>query len=161
VREAELGKTLLKLDAAALGGAPDARELTWRVLERDRRRVRRWTAVTVGVWILAAAMVLSALVAFGLLMPQRAKLVQDVEAGKVAGAERQHAERDLLVGFLMGAVLIGWSVFVLALAALCTVLLLSASRRATLRQVNASLLEVAEQLKRLRQGAGTVPPLSP
>jgi hypothetical protein len=155
VRESDLGKALLKLDAAALGGVPDARELTWRVLERDRRHVRRWTGVTVGVWVLAAVMVLTALVAFGLLMPQEAKLVQEVEAGKVEGAERQHAERDLLVGFQMGTVLIGWSVFVLALAALCTVLLLFASRRATLRQVNASLLEVAEQLKQLRQGEAT------
>ena len=43
------------------------------------------------------------------------------------------------------------AVAVLTLATLCTVLLLFASRRATLRQVNASLVEISEQLKQLRQ----------
>ena len=91
--EKELGKALLNLDALALAGVPDARQQTWLVLERDRRRVRRLTALTVLVWVLA---------------------------------------------------------MLLALAAICTVRLVFASRRATLRQLNASLLEVAEQLKRLR-----------
>jgi hypothetical protein len=47
--------------------------------------------------------------------------------------------------------LISFSVAVLALAALGTVLLIFASRRATLRQVNASLMVIGEQLKQLRQ----------
>ena len=51
--EKELGKALLDLDALALAGVPDARQQTWRVLERDRRRVRRLTDLTVAVWVLA------------------------------------------------------------------------------------------------------------
>jgi hypothetical protein len=43
------------------------------------------------------------------------------------------------------------------LAAICTVLLILLSRRATLRQINASLLEISEQLKQLRQ----LPPSEP
>ena len=39
------------------------------------------------------------------------------------------------------------------MAALSTVLLVLASRRATLRQINASLLEISEQLKQLRMPA--------
>jgi hypothetical protein len=87
-------------------------------------------------------------------MPQQAKLLQDIEAGKVTAAQREQAQRELLVGFQKGTLLIAFSVAVLAVAALCTVLLLSASRRATLRQLNAGLLEVAEQLRRLRQAPG-------
>jgi hypothetical protein len=37
------------------------------------------------------------------------------------------------------------------LAAVCTVLLILMTRRATLRHINASLLEISEQLKHLRQ----------
>jgi hypothetical protein len=44
------------------------------------------------------------------------------------------------------------SVAVLALAALGTVFLVFASRAATIRQVNATLVEISEQLKRLQQG---------
>ena len=43
------------------------------------------------------------------------------------------------------------SIGVLALAAGSTVFLVLASRRATLRQINASLLEISDQLKQLRK----------
>jgi hypothetical protein len=48
---------------------------------------------------------------------------------------------------------IAGSVAALFLAALCTVLLVITSRRATLRQINLSLMELSEQLKQLRQAA--------
>jgi hypothetical protein len=154
VNERDLGRALLKLDAAELGGVPDARRLTWQIIERDRRWVGFLTAVTVGAWLLAVALVLAGLVGYGFLMPEQAKLLQEIEAGKVTAAQREQAQRELLVGFQKGTLLIAFSVAVLAVAALCTVLLLLASRRATLRQLNAGLLEVAEQLRRLRQVPG-------
>jgi type II secretory pathway pseudopilin PulG len=43
----------------------------------------------------------------------------------------------------------------LLLAALFTVLLVFSSRRATLRQINVSLMEISEQLKQLRRSAPT------
>jgi hypothetical protein len=153
VNEKDLGRALLKLDAAELGGVPDARRLTWQIVERDRRRVALLTAVTVAVWLLAAALVLAGLVGYGFLFPEQAKLVHEIEAGKLTPAQGEQAQRALLVGFQKGTLLIALSLGVLAVAALCTVLLLLASRRATLRQVNASLLEIAEQLKRLRPPA--------
>jgi hypothetical protein len=156
--ESELGKALLELDAANLAGLPDMRQLTWRVLERDRRRVRRLTWLTVGVWLLAVGLIVLVLVWFGLLFPRQAQLAlaveAGVEAGKIPEARRAQLQRQLQVSFQMGTLTIAFSVLVLALAALCTVLLVSASRRATLRQVNAGLLEVSEQLKVLRQALG-------
>jgi hypothetical protein len=45
----------------------------------------------------------------------------------------------------------------LLLAAVCTVLLILLSRRATLRQINASLVEISEELKLLRQSPANRP----
>ena len=46
---------------------------------------------------------------------------------------------------------------VTCLAVLSSVLLSRASRRATLRQINASLLEISQQLKELKSAAGPAP----
>jgi hypothetical protein len=150
VNEKDLGRALLRLGAAELGGVPDTRQMTWQIIERDRQRVRLLTALTVGVWLLATVFVLAGLVGYGFLMPEQAKLLREIEAGELTPAQRDQAQRALLVGFQKGTLLIAFSVAVLALTTLGTVLLLFASRRATLRQVNASLMEIAEQLRRLR-----------
>jgi hypothetical protein len=148
--EKELSKALLNLDALALAGVPDARQQTWQVLERDRRRVRRLTGLTVAVWVLAMLLALGVLVAFGFLFPQYALLVHGVEQGKLTQAQGQDMLRMYLMGLQKNLLIQALSVAALALAAICTVLLVFASRRATLRQLNASLIEIAEQLKRLR-----------
>ena len=56
------------------------------------------------------------------------------------------------------ALAVAGSVGVLGLAALSTLLLVRASRQATLRQVSASLLDIPDQLKQLRQAAGKPAP---
>src|SRR5437667_187014 len=97
--EKELGKALLNLDAAT-----DPRVLTARILERDRRRVRLWTGVTVGTWLLAAALVLLVLVMFGFLMPMQAKLQGDEWKGRVTPVEREQLLHTLELGFKKGMV---------------------------------------------------------
>ena len=47
MNERELGKALLKLDAAILGGAPDTHQSAWRIIERDRRVMRLFAALTI------------------------------------------------------------------------------------------------------------------
>ena len=49
------------------------------------------------------------------------------------------------------------SVGLLALATLSTVFLVLSARRATLRQVNSSLLEISEQVKALREAMAKPP----
>jgi hypothetical protein len=149
--EFELRRALLNLDATNLAGVPDARQLTWQVLERDRLRVRRLSALALLVWFLAGLLIVGGLINYGFTFPQQAKLVQDVEAGKLLPSERDAAQRAVLMAFEKGTLLIGLSVAVMAFAALVTVMLVVVSRRATLRQVNASLLEISEQVKELRQ----------
>src|SRR5437868_13719953 len=75
--EKELGRALLELDSQKLAGLPDAREQTWKVLERDRRRVWWWTALTICLWATALLMVLLMLVGYGLIFPLQAKLAQE------------------------------------------------------------------------------------
>lgn len=48
--------------------------------------------------------------------------------------------------------LIAGSIVSLMLGAVCTLLLVYTSRRATLRQLNAGLLQISEQLRELRGG---------
>jgi magnesium-transporting ATPase (P-type) len=148
--EKELGEALLHLDTTS---TPDPKILTARILTRDRRRVRVLTWVSVGAWLLAAGLVLLVLVWFALLMPLQAKLHQEEKqpTGRVTAAERERLQHETEIAFKMGTVLTTMSVGVLSLAALSTTLLVLASRRATLRQVNANLVEMTDQLKQLRQ----------
>ncbi|HEY1380451.1 MAG TPA: hypothetical protein VGF55_26860 [Gemmataceae bacterium] len=151
MNEKDFGDALLRLDMSARPPA-DARALTDRVLARDRRRVRVLTWLTVGTWLFAAAMVLFLLVAFGLIFPAQAKLKDEKFKDRITPAQREQAERELEVAFKMATVVITFTVGALSLAGLCTLGLVMATRRATLRQVNANLVEITEQLKQLRQG---------
>ena len=146
----ELRNALLSLDAADLAGVADLKQQTWQVLERDRRRVRLLTMLSICIWLFAAALILTGLISFGLVFPQQAKLVQDAEAGNMTAAQRDDVQRMVLMSFQKGTLLIAFSVAVMAVAALFTVLLILMSRRAMLRQMNAGLLEIAEQMKRIR-----------
>jgi hypothetical protein len=153
----DIGKALLQLDAANLAGGPDLREQVSRVLQRDQRRVRLWTLLTAGLWLLAVTMVMGILIFLGLLFPMIAKLKAGDGQDRINEQQRQQLLEESDIAFKMVSVLIAMSVGVLAAAALSTVFLLFASRRATLRQVSANLLEVSEQIKRLREAMAARP----
>jgi predicted histidine transporter YuiF (NhaC family) len=146
----DLGRALLALDADKLAGS-DTRQQTWQILERDRRRVWWLTAVTIMLWAAAILMVFGMLVAFGLVFPLQAKLRDPAELARIPPEMRQDAQFKAQIAFQMVTVGVTCSVGILALAALATILLVLATRRATLRQINASLLEISQQLKDLRQ----------
>ncbi len=150
MNEKDLGKALLNLDATQPDGEANVRRETWRVLERDRRRVGRLTVLAVLAWLFAAALVVMGLVGYGVTFPQQAKLMNSIEAGELTPAERDQAQRTVLMAFQKGTLLIAFSVAITAVAALVTVLLILASRRATMRHINAGLVEIGQQLKQLR-----------
>jgi hypothetical protein len=70
-----------------------------------------------------------------------------------AGSLRLQIRNEHDLGLMKGTLLIAFSIAALTLAAICTVLLNLTTRRATLRQINASLLEISDQLKELRSSA--------
>jgi hypothetical protein len=151
--EKDLRRALLDLDARQLAGVPDVREQTWKILEQDRRRVGRWTALTIALWAIAILMIGGMLVGYALVFPLQAKLNEDAQLARIGLTPemRGAAQFKAQIMFQMITVGVTASVGVLSFAALATVFLVLASRRATLRQINASLLEISEQLKALRQ----------
>jgi hypothetical protein len=148
--ETDLAKALLSVDALSLAAEPDVRIQTWAILERDRRRVRRLTAVTVATWLLGFGLLAVVVVGYGLWLPRQAQIRQQIQEGKLKPAEREDMQFEAQKMTAVLSVGIGWALMLLGWAMLFTVLLLFASRRATLRQVNASLLEVSRQVKELR-----------
>jgi hypothetical protein len=159
--ERQLGQALLDLDLSARSGAIDPSQLTHKILSRDERRVRRWTWITIVLWVLAALMVFWMFIAMALLMPFQAKLNQEMKAReavapierRLSDAELESAQETAQIYSHMITLGVAGSVGMLGLATLSAVLLVLASRRATLRQINASLLEISKQLKQL--GAAT------
>lgn len=135
--EKELADALLKLDMSKTPDGADVRQLTRNVLERDRRRVRLWTVLTVLSWFAAA--IVFYWYGFWLL-----GVWADLQRGNEPDVTLLVTE---LVKFLM---VFSASVELLLVAFLCTLLLMRASRLATLRQVNANLKEISGQLNLLQ-----------
>ena len=155
--EHELGKALLELDAHRLTNVGDTRELTWKILERDRSRLWWWTAGTFVLWGAALLMVLMMMVGYALVFPKQAQLQQEQELARIGintPEQKQAAQFKAQIAFQMVTLGVTVSVGITCLAVLSSIMLGRASRRATLRQINASLLEISNQLKDLKQQAG-------
>ncbi|HWB13722.1 MAG TPA: hypothetical protein VG826_31140 [Pirellulales bacterium] len=143
----DLGKALLKLDLTPPEAA--AHVQVDRIVEEDRRRMQWLTRLAVALWILAAAGVLSIAIGSGFVFPAIAKALNE-------RAENEAGEVHFLMLTKLAAacILLGSLSFVVLVAAgLATVVLVYRSRRATLRQINANLLQISEQLKALAGGA--------
>src|SRR5947209_6873412 len=145
--EKDLRKALLGLDAAAIAAVPDAQRLTRQVLIRDRRRVRLVAALTIILWVTAALGIVLVLCALLVVHPA---MLETVRGGTTA-ADRERFEHVRLMMLEKTTTVVAISLAVLALAALGTVVLVLTARAATIRQVNASLVELSEQWKSLKQ----------
>lgn len=167
-----VGDALLNLDLTPASEPPVAQ--IERIIDIDRRRVKRWTRISIILWVLAALGAMFIFIAGALVFPLIAKLVdqenQASAAARVAtDAERAKPEQALmnptsaepgsienpmtpfqvLAKFVAMCIVFGTASFlVLVFAGIATVLLLLSSRSATLRQINANLLQISEQLKR-------------
>ncbi len=145
MNEKELGKAILKLGEAQFGQASDARWLTAKIVKRDRHRVRLLAGLTILFWLLAVAGVVVLIYTYLTALDPR------LGAYAAGGREfQQDAGVWVVIGRVTAWIFLG-CVTVLLLAAFSTVLLIFSSRRATLRQINASLMQISEQLNQLRQ----------
>lgn len=149
MNEKVVGKILLGLDASQLGSDPDSRALVANVLERDRWRVHMLSMLTIILWTFAAAGILLVLLVLLSLYPKQQQLMRDLHRGQLTEAERDWIQQVLWAVVEKATVMVAVSVTALVLAALGTVLLVHASRRATIRQLNSSLFAISEQLKQL------------
>jgi len=149
--EKELGRALLNLGMAPPSTTPSPQVLTRRILDRDRRRIRWLTGLATLFWVLTAGAIICLWPFYVMVVAPRLRAYQ---AGRAQLAD------DWSDWARVG----DWAAFYalvciacLLLAALCTLLLILVSRRATLRQINANLVEISEQLKLLRH----LPPREP
>jgi heme exporter protein D len=149
--EKELGRALLTLDMAPSPAASDPRQLTRQILERDRRRIRLLAGLATLFWILTAAGIVCLCPFYVLIVAPR---LRAYEAGR---AQLANDWNDWAMVGDWAAYWILACIISLLLAAICTVLLILLSRRATLRQINANLVEISQQLKQMRQ----LPPIEP
>lgn len=155
MNERELAKALLRYDATMSPEPADPGRQVREVLRRDRRRVRMLTTVTVLLWLMSiTAIIFLAVVADVIVFPRMKKLAEEANAPAVQLHQLQRLDAINLLVLAKGTVLLSISVAVLALAAIGTVVLVFMSRRATLRQMNASLIQISEQLKDLRGRPG-------
>ena len=160
MNERELGDALLRWDAAA-GGLPDPKLTAARVLDRDGRRVRWLAAVTTGLWVLVAVGLLA--VVYGYTTYWHPKVMLHIRLGYPPPSTIPDAWDQIIT--TVAAWLTGVFLLVL-LAAVSTVLYVTHSRRATVRHVNAGLIEMTEQVRQLRRlpepgAAGGVSPPQP
>ncbi len=144
----DVGDALLRLELGTQSQASIAQ--IDRIIDADRRRVTRWTRISIALWIIAAIGALVIFVLGGLTFPIIAKLLAENGEGTL-----EHPDTPLLALAKLMAVsmVIGTASFLaLVTAGLSSVYLLNRSRSATLRQINANLLHITEQLHRSRDG---------
>jgi heme exporter protein D len=139
--EKELGKALLNLEMTPAPAAPDPRQLTQQILDRDRRRIRWLAGLATLFWVLTTAGVVCLCPFYLMLVAPRLRAYQAGRAQLANDWNDWARVGDWAAYWILACILS------LLLAALCTVLLVLLSRRATLRQINASLVEISERLK--------------
>jgi hypothetical protein len=125
--EKELGKALLNLAVAPTPTVPDPRQLTQKILDRDRKRIRLLVGLAALFWILTTAGIVYLCVFYAMLVAPRLRAYQ---AGH---AQLENDWNDWAMAGDWAAYWILGCIIALLLAATCTVLLILFSRRATLR----------------------------
>lgn len=144
----DVGKALLNV-AATPAAESQAREQARQIAHRDRWGVRLLASLAVLLWLAAAVGVLFVVwLAIWYVFPKHRKLAADFAVMPVEQIVLVQ-QSNLIVWELCVEVIAG-SFIALTLAALCTVWLVFWSRRATLREVNANLVAISEQLRLLR-----------
>jgi hypothetical protein len=155
-----IGDELLKA-----AGIPvlSAQEQVARALARDQRRVKWLTRATVLLWVMAVLVVGFLLYGYHSAMQPRIKKMMDdlgISSAWSHGPLETPEQKNMVLNLAFiqaltyGLALLAAAVGVLAVAMLGTVLLVHATRRATLRQINASLQAISDQLRQLQAARG-------
>jgi hypothetical protein len=146
--EHEMGESLIRSGAVVGEDLPDARHLARSFAARDEQRLRLLGGVILALWLIGAAGLGFVLYELSVHVPEYMKVQMQIDRGEVSPERRQGFLEGYLGGFQIGFCVTVGSVAIIALAALGTFLLVLASRRVTLRQVNASLRLISERLER-------------
>jgi hypothetical protein len=124
----------------------DARPVAEAIVRRERWRVRLWATATAGLWVVTTAYLLILVLTYLVLLhPVVNELVTGSEMSDRARQEFATAIIDWVRALL-------WWPVTLIVAAAATTWFTLASRRATLRQIQASLAAISAQLRQLAPG---------
>jgi hypothetical protein len=168
--------TLLAIDSRMPTSSAEAREIAKEVLRRDRRRVRILTWATIGFFLLTVIGICGSVYWYyikvvptmnGLhrsiaeLSPQILKMEPQISkpdeplyktnplaSTALVAVWQCHILYQILLATVGGILLL---LVVMLAAAVCTVMLIRATRGATLRQIQASLLALSEQFDTLQK----------
>src|SRR5262249_24067715 len=148
--ERDLGQSLLQAAMTERSGPLDGSDPTAQILQRDRRRMRLLGGATLLLWVLGACGIGFVLYELDVHVPEYWPFRSE-KTGPTGMERRQTIREGSRAGSQIGIVVIACSVAVLALAALGTFLLVLDTRRAALRQINASLALISQRLERLQE----------
>jgi hypothetical protein len=145
----DLGKALLRGDDPI-----DVQALTLRVLRRDRRRIWSLGIVCVVAWMFVV------LLPWATVLPMLAKIARhqaEISGGAAPAAAESTSQTTLMVRIIKEGTIATFLLCIASMlvAAICTVMLVIFSRRATLRQVNARLAQISAQLKTMAASGKT------
>jgi hypothetical protein len=153
----KLSDALLELDSHAATSSAEGWNLAEDILRRDRLRVRILVGAIITFFLLAGWVIYRSFTQFYMyITPIMNAVQQDIEKNEpLAGADLAMARccQTLYASQIMSLKVVSASVGALLLAAVCTVLLLLATRRAMLRQIQASLLVLSEQVQTLQRSS--------
>jgi hypothetical protein len=161
--------TLLAIDSRMPTSSAEGREVAQAVLRRDRRRVRILTWLTIGCFLLTIIGICGSVYWYYIkVVPGMNRFGRDINqlGTQICNLElrlsKQSPQTEIAMdaagacyGLYMSQLAGVWGISVLLAvmlaAAVCTVLLIMATRGATLRQIQASLLALSEQFDALQQ----------
>jgi hypothetical protein len=164
-----LADALLAMDSRMPSSSAEGREIAKKALRRDRRRVRILTWATSGFFLLTVIGICGSVYWYYLkVMPVMNHLERDVIPlipqihNLEGGPSKLSPQTNLAISSAIGCNILykiqlanlGGTMALFAVmlaAAFCTVLLIMASRRATLGQIQASLLVLSEQFDSLQR----------
>jgi hypothetical protein len=137
-----------------------AQQIAYEVLRRDQWRTRIYAMLSLFFWLIGT--IGMGLLVFGLnRLVIFMRIAPQLHAAAARGATTQAVamnDQELLwwgTDFIHHVMpYAGGAVLALLLAALFTVLYVSSSRQATLTRINISLMQMSEELKRMREHAG-------
>jgi hypothetical protein len=149
-----LGDSLLELDGCTTISTTEGQELAKRIMHRDRWRIRLLIAATIAFFALTVIGIFGSFYIFYLkIVPWMDHVMSEMDRHNPANAI-EHAAAAGYQGLYASQMLGFWAVFAslatLLAAAICTVLLIFATRRATLRQIQTGLHLLSEQVERLQ-----------
>jgi hypothetical protein len=146
--EKQIGKALLNFESSSGSVARDPSEIARQVMKRDRLRIRLLAGTCTFFWVLTVGGVIWLIVFYF------AYVVPRLDAYAAGRLQLENDWKDWIRAFNAGAEIILTCMVSFLLAALGTVLLVLTSRRATLSQINADLVDISEQLRQLRLADG-------